>query len=95
MHDYEKTKLMLLTLARRPVLGHKIPGLRHLYKPIKSKINQYLNNFQKKLIQTRKNYMILLKFQQITSNNGLERFIYIPSGGDIIIMNIQVIDLAI
>ena len=46
------TELMLLTLARRRVLGHKVPGLRHLYQPIKSKINQRLNNSPKKLIQT-------------------------------------------
>ena len=44
---HEKTKLMLLTLARRRVLGHKVPRLRHLYKPIKIKINPYLNNSQK------------------------------------------------
>ena len=76
---------MLLTLACRRVLGHKVPRLRHLYKPIKSKINQYLNNFQKKInTNYGKNYMILLKLQQITSNNCLELFIYIPSSGDII-----------
>ena len=46
------TELMLLMLARRQVLGQKVRGLRHLYQPIKSKINQYLNNSQKKLIQT-------------------------------------------
>ena len=81
----EKTKLMLLTLACCRVLGHKVPRLRHLYKPIKSKINQYLNNSPKKFnTNYSKNYMILLKLQQITSNNRLERFIYIPSGGDII-----------
>ena len=80
-------RLMLLTLAHRRVLGHKVPCLRHLYKPIKSKINQYLNNSPKKInTNYSKNYMILLKLQQITSNNRLERFIYIPSGGDIIII---------
>ena len=78
------TELMLLTLARHRVLGHKVPRLRHLYKPIKSKINQYLNNSQIFFnTNYNKNYMILLKLQQITSNNRLERFIYIPSGGDI------------
>ena len=72
MYDYEKTKLMLLTLARRRVLGHKVPRLRHLYKPIKSKINQYLNNSPKKFnTNYSKNYMILLKLQQITLNNRI------------------------
>ena len=75
----------MIMQAHRRVLGHKVPRLRHLYKPIKSKINQYLNNSQKKInTNYSKNYMILLKLQQITSNNRLERFIYIPSGGDII-----------
>ena len=84
-NNAENEKLMLLRLACRRVLGHKVPRLRHLYKPIKSKINQYLNNSQNKFnTNYRKIYMILLKLQQITSNNRLERFIYIPSGGDII-----------
>ena len=34
----------MLTQAYRWDLGHKFPGLRHLYKPIGSKINQNLNN---------------------------------------------------
>ena len=74
----EKTKLMLLTLACRRVLGHKVPHLRHLYKPIGSKINQNLNN-SPKIIDTNynKNYMFLLKLIQITPNNRAKRFIYI------------------
>ena len=81
------TELMLLTLARRRVLGHKVPCLRHLYQPIKSKINQYSNNSQKKInTNYSKNYIILLKLQQITSTNHLDRFIYIPSSWDIKIM---------
>ena len=75
---------MLLTLSRRQVLGHKVPGLRHLYQPIKSKINQYSNNSPKKInTNYSKIYIILLKLQQITSTNHLDRFIYIPSSGDI------------
>ena len=63
---------MLLTQARRRVLGHKVTGLRHLYKLIRSKINQDLNNSQKKLIQTcGKNYMFLLKLLQISPLNLL------------------------
>ena len=82
-------RLMLLMLARRQVLGHKVPRLRHLYKPIKSKINQYLNNSPKKFnTNYSKNDMILLKLQQITSNNRLERFIYIPLGRDITNINL-------
>ena len=88
----EKTMLMLLMLPHLLVLGHKVPRLRHLYKPIKSKINQYLNNSPKKINRNySKNYMILLKLQQITSNNRLERFIYIPSGGDIIKSKIRIV----
>ena len=68
----------MLTQACRWVLGHKVPGLRHLYKPIGSKINQNLNN-SSKIIDTNysKNYIFLLKLKQITPNNRLERFIYI------------------
>ena len=73
---------MLLTLAHRRVLGHKVPHLRHLNKPIKSKINQYLNNSPQKINSNySKNYIILLKLQQITSNNRLGQFIYILSAG--------------
>ena len=37
----------MLTQACRWVLGHKFPCLHHLYKPIRSKINQNLNNSPK------------------------------------------------
>ena len=78
------TELMLLTLARRRVLGHKVPGLGHLYRPIKRNIYQYLNNSQKKINRNySKIYIILLKLLQIRRNNRLDRFIYITSGGDI------------
>ena len=48
----EQNDHFMLTQACRRVLGHKITGLRHLYKPIRSKINQDLNNSQKKIDTT-------------------------------------------
>ena len=68
----------MLTQACHWVLGHKVPGLRHLYKPIGSKINQNLKN-SPKIIDTNynKNYMFLLKLLQITPNNPFEQYIYI------------------
>ena len=48
----EQNDHFMLKQARCRVLGHKVPGLRHLYKPIRSKINQDLNNSKKKIDTT-------------------------------------------